>query len=105
MSVPRVTAVILAYGAEERLEEAVAAVLASTGVDLDLILVDNGCTTDGVANVKDLDRVTLLTPAGNTGFAGGCNLGVAQAAGDYLLFVNSDAVVAPDVAAKLVAEA
>src|SRR5260221_3206595 len=104
-TVPRATAVILAYGDEQWLEEAVASVLASAGVDVDLVLVDNGCTTDAVAKVKDLDRVRLLTPTGNTGFAGGCNLGAAEADGDYLVFVNSDAVVAPDVLAKLIAAA
>jgi GT2 family glycosyltransferase len=102
-TLPRVTAVILAYGAEEWLDEAVGAVLASTGVDVDLVLVDNGCTTDAVAKVKGLDRVTLLTPTENTGFAGGCNLGAAEATGDYLVFVNSDAVVEPDVVGKLIA--
>lgn len=102
MPVPRVTAVILAYGAEEWLPEAVEAVLASEDVDIDLVLVDNGCTTDAVARVKDRDRVTLLTPTGNTGFAGGCNLGAAEASGEYLVFVNSDAVVEPDVVGKLI---
>jgi GT2 family glycosyltransferase len=96
-----VTAVMLAYGAEEWLEPAVRAVLASTGVDIDVVVVDNGCTTDAVTRVKDLPGVTVLRPTGNLGFTGGCNLGAAQARGGYLAFVNSDAVVAPDALAKL----
>ena len=38
----RVTAVMLAYGPEPWLADAVGAVLASTGVEVDLVLVDNG---------------------------------------------------------------
>jgi GT2 family glycosyltransferase len=99
---PRVTAVMLAYGPEPWLKDATTAVLASTGVDVDLVLVDNGCTTDAVDALKGLTGVSVLRPAENTGYSGGCMLGAAEATGDYLAFVNSDAVVAPDALAKLI---
>ncbi len=102
---PTVTAVILAYGAEPWLERAVTSVLASTKIDADVVLVDNGCTSDQVDRVKGLPRVRVLTPDSNTGYAGGCDLGAAEATGDFLAFVNSDAIVAPDALAKLVAVA
>lgn len=102
MTTPSVTAVILAYGAEPWLEEGVAAVLASTGVDLDLIVVDNGCTGDGIEKIKGLDRVRIISPSENTGYTGGCNLGAAEATGDFIAFVNSDAIVAPDAISELV---
>ncbi len=102
---PSVTAVVLAYGAEPWLEPAVRAVLASTGVTVDVIVVDNGCTTDAVAAIKGLPGVAVLTPAENLGYTGGCNLGAAQATGEHLAFVNSDAIVAPDALAKMVAVA
>ncbi len=104
-ALPRVTAVMLAYGAEPWLTDAVSAILGSTGVNVDLILVDNGCTTDAVEAVKGLPRLNVLRPAENLGYAGGCMIGAAEATGDYLAFVNSDAVVAPDALAKLVAVA
>ena len=66
---PRVTAVMLAYGAEPWLETAVRALLASTGVELDVVLVDNGCTGDGVAQVKGLPGVRVLSPDHNTGYS------------------------------------
>jgi GT2 family glycosyltransferase len=102
---PTVTAVMLAYGPEPWLADAVGAVLASTGVDVDVVVVDNGCTGDGVARVKGLDRVRVLTPADNAGFAGGCDLGAAEATGEFLVFVNSDAIVEPAALARLVAVA
>jgi GT2 family glycosyltransferase len=105
MSRPTVTAVMLAYGAEPWLVEAATAVLASTDIDIDLIVVDNGCTSDGVKVVKGLPGVRVIRPEENTGYSGGCRIGAAQATGDYLAFVNSDAIVAPDALSKTVAVA
>jgi GT2 family glycosyltransferase len=102
---PTVTAVILAYGAEPWLEPAVRAVLASSAVEVDVVLVDNGCTSDAVTRVKGLAGLRVLTPAQNTGYTGGCMLGAAEATGQYLAFVNSDAIVSADALAELIAVA
>ena len=98
---PRVTAVVLAYGSEPLLGGCVDAVLASRGVDVDVVLVDNGCTTDVVDRLAGRPGVHVVRPGRNTGFAGGCNLGAAHADGELLAFVNSDAVVEPDALAAL----
>lgn len=99
---PTVTAVMLAYGDEPTLVEAVEAVLASTGVVVDVVLVDNGCTSDAVGALASSDGVTVLHPGSNTGFATGCNVGAAAASGDFLAFVNSDAIVTPSALRHLV---
>ena len=96
-----VTAVLLAYGPEPYLDEVVRAALASTGAEVDVVVVDNGCTTDAVDRVKGLAGVRVLRPDSNTGYAGGCRLGAAEPGGEYLAFVNSDAIVAPDALARL----
>ena len=101
-TLPRVTALMLAYGAEPYLLEAVEAVLASTGVEVDLVLVDNGCTTDAVRRLPDDPRITLVVPAENLGFTGGMNLAASRARGEFLMLVNSDAIVEPDAADELV---
>ncbi len=97
----RVTAVLLAYGAEAWLEEAVGAVLAAKDVEIDVVVVDNGCTSGAIDRVKALPGVRVITPESNTGFSGGAVRGAAEAAGDYLAFVNSDAIVAPGALARL----
>jgi GT2 family glycosyltransferase len=99
----RVTAVVLAWGDEPVLEEAVHAVLASEGVDADVVLVDNGCTSGAVSRLASVPGVTLVEPGENLGFAGGCNLGAARATGEVLAFVNGDAVVRPGALAALAA--
>jgi GT2 family glycosyltransferase len=103
LSLPTVTAVVLAYGPEPLLEACVAAILESAGVDVDVVLVDNGCTTSAVMELEAFPGVTLVRPTRNTGFTGGCNLGAARASGDILVFVNGDAVVRPDALARLAA--
>ena len=102
---PTVSAVLLAFGPEPWLADAVSAVLASAGVEIEVIVVDNGCTSDAVGLVKELDGVRVITPDVNTGFAGGCDRGAAEATGEYLAFVNSDAIVAPGALSRLVAAA
>jgi len=100
-----VTAVMLAYGAEEWLPDAVAAVLGSSGVHVVVVVVDNGCTSDAVDRVKGLSGVRVITPEANVGYAGGCARGAAEATTQYLAFVNSDAIVASDALVRLAAVA
>jgi len=90
---PTVTAVVVAYGAEPWLERAVAAALASAAVDADVVLVDNGCTDGAVDRLEGDERVTVVRPGANLGFAGGCNAGADVATGEWLALVNPDLVV------------
>jgi GT2 family glycosyltransferase len=99
---PLVTAVILAWGDEPVLEESVEAVLASEEIDADVVLVDNGCTSDAVIRLRTRPGVTVVEPGRNLGFAGGCNLGAQHARGTFLAFVNGDAVVTPTALRRMV---
>jgi GT2 family glycosyltransferase len=102
---PTVTAVVLAWQAEPWLRRGVEALLASEKVVADVVLVDNGCTTDDVEVLERLPGVTVVRPGTNLGFAGGCNAGADAATGEYLALVNGDAVVEPTTLARLVDEA
>jgi GT2 family glycosyltransferase len=103
--VPSLSAVVLAYREEPWLEKCVHALLRSNGVDVDVILVDNGCTDGGVARLAGTPGVVLVSPGRNLGFSGGCNAGAAVASGEYLGLVNGDLVVEPDAIAHLIAVA
>ena len=103
-----VAVIMLAYGDEPVLAEAVDAVLASEGVRVTLVLVDNGCTRRDVAELGARDGVVLVRPGRNLGFTGGVNLGAqhpAATAADFVALVNSDAIAGPEALARLVAVA
>ena len=59
--------------------------------NLEVILVDNGATEDNTALFKKhYPSVKVIISRENRGFAGGNNLGIAAATGDFLFFVNND---------------
>ncbi|WP_326553693.1 glycosyltransferase family 2 protein [Micromonospora sp. NBC_01813] len=101
---PRVSAVVLAWGAEPLLRRSVEALLASVKVEVDVVLVDNGCTTDDVDQLRDTAGVTVVGEGHNVGFSAGCNVGVAASDGEYVALINGDAVVEPTTLARLVEE-
>lgn len=96
-----VSAVVLAYLDEPWLERSVRALLDSAGVEVEVVLVDNGCTTDAVDRLAALPGVVLVRPGRNLGFAGGCDAGAAVARGEVLALVNGDAVAEPGALAAL----
>jgi len=63
----------------------------NTYAPIEIIVVDNASQTNPVPGwqVKYPD-ITFIRSETNLGFAGGNNLGVAAAKGDYLFFVNND---------------
>ncbi len=97
--------VMLAYGAEPVIDEAIAAVRASTGLGVSLVVVDNGCERDDLAELCRTHDALLVRPERNLGFAGGVNAGARTLDDPFLALVNSDAVVAPEALSRLVAVA
>lgn len=101
---PRVSAIVLAWRDEPLLRRSVEALLASVKVDVEVILVDNGCTNPDLPRLAARPGVVLAGSGENLGFSAGCNLGVAAATGEYVALVNGDAIVEPTALARLVEE-
>ncbi len=101
---PRVSAIVLGWQAEPWLRRCVHALLASEKVDVEVVLVDNGCTNDDVDVLERLDGVTVVRPGRNLGYSGGNNAGVAASSGEYVALINGDAIVEPGTLARLVEE-
>lgn len=59
--------------------------------DFEIIVVDNGSTVIAIDDWQaKYPNVKFIRSEKNLGFAGGNNLGVKEATGDYLFFVNND---------------
>ncbi|WP_309647526.1 glycosyltransferase family 2 protein [Nocardioides sp.] len=95
---PRVSVVVPVYDVEDYVEECLESVLAQEGVDLEVIVVDDGSRDSSAARVE-----RFVTPGGpvrlvrtdNHGLGAARNEGVRHATGDYLAFVDSDDIVPP----------
>ncbi|WP_426592763.1 glycosyltransferase [Cellulomonas sp. McL0617] len=59
---------------------------------LELVVIDNDSGDGSVERIRTaVPTATVIDSGSNTGFAGGCNLGVAHASGEYVAFLNNDA--------------
>ncbi|MFJ4965349.1 Poly-beta-1,6-N-acetyl-D-glucosamine synthase [Streptomyces sp. ADI96-02] len=98
-----VTVLVPAHNEEAGITGTVCSLLASTGVDLQIVVVDDG-STDGtaqaVARLAD-PRVTLVRRP-NTGKPGALNTGLAHARHDVVVMVDADTVLEPDAVRRLV---
>lgn len=91
---PAVSVVIPVFDTEQYLAECLASVLNQTFTDIEVIVVSDGSpgdtakVVDEVANGDPRVRVILQHP--NVGLMDARSIGVAQASGEFLAFVDSD---------------
>jgi len=63
----------------------------NTYQNIEIIVVDNGSSENHVPDWQSLySQVRFIRSEKNLGFAGGNNLGIRKASGDYLFLVNND---------------
>lgn len=103
-----VSVIIPTYNRANMLCECVDSILKSTYKNLEIIIVDNS-STDGTLDILDQrysteSRVCVLSLKENLMAAGGRNEGIKLAKGDYLLFVDNDNIVYPNMIELLVKE-
>ena len=92
---PRLSVVVVTYDSAEAVGTSLEPLLAQLGAADELIVVDNASSDGTAQKVRELTpRARVLAQDRNLGFAAGCNAGAAVAAGDLLVFLNPDAVVA-----------
>jgi len=75
--------------------------------NIQAIVVDNGSKGDQAKQIADkFANVVVLPQKENLGFCGGCNVGIKYAldnGADYVMLLNNDALVTPDLVEKLIA--
>ena len=101
----RVSVVMVTYMTGPALFEAISAVIQDTDV-CELIIVDNGNDLETRRKLGEFakanNKIQILQGHGNIGFSKANNLGAKSASGDYLLFLNPDAILRESTLRKLV---
>lgn len=91
----QVSVIIINYNTFDITCQCIRSVIDQTrDISYEIILVDNASTEcDPLIFKKNFPSVQLVTSLENLGFAGGNNLGIRHAKGDYILLLNSDAIL------------
>jgi O-antigen biosynthesis protein len=83
-------------------QKAIAGISAGTPSEqAEIVVVDNKSTDNSIEYLlPKFPTVQFIANEENTGFAKGCNLGLQQAKGKYILFLNPDTIVPEDCFSK-----
>ncbi len=103
-SLPRVSLITVNYNSTTVTLELLKSLQRYPYGNLEVIVVDNASRQDPTQELlATMPTVMVIRSEVNLGFAGGNNLGVQQATGNYLLFINNDTEVTEGAIEKLVA--
>jgi len=103
---PKVSVIIPVYNVEEYLVECLESVINQTEKDLEIICVED-CSTDSSLKIlqeyaKKDERIIILQNEVNSGLSVTRNNGLAIAKGEYILFVDSDDFIVPNLLEKTI---
>ncbi|MCH8209356.1 MAG: glycosyltransferase family 2 protein, partial [Nitrospinae bacterium] len=87
---PKISVIIPAYNRAYCLGETIDSVLAQTYRDYELIVVDDGSTDNTHSLVQAVRGIKYLRIAENSGVSMARNLGIRNARGKYICFLDSD---------------
>ena len=101
---PTVSLIIPAYNAENYIARSIDSALASNFNDLEIVIVNDG-SSDGTQKIIDwysrnYPNIVSLQKQ-NGGVADTRNVGIAQAKGDYIAFMDNDDLIRPDMISTL----
>ena len=99
MDKPKVSVVIPVYNAQKYITACIDSVLKQTLQDFEIICVDDGSGDDSDSIVREYaktdDRFVLFSQT-NKGVSAARNIGLANARGEYIYFMDSDDYIEPD---------
>lgn len=97
-----ISVVVVTRNRREELTDCLNSILESVYKQLEIIVVDNASVPPVSAWLpKRFPKVKLVTSKKNLGGAGGRNLGIKYTQGDYILFMDDDAVAHRELTAEL----
>jgi glycosyltransferase involved in cell wall biosynthesis len=104
---PTVSVVIPCHNYARFLAAAVGSVTAQTGVDVDVLIIDD-CSTDGTRRLAESlaetdPRVRVAVHEHNVGHIATYNEGISSADGEYLVLLSADDLLSPGSLARAIA--
>jgi GT2 family glycosyltransferase len=103
---PLLSAVIVNYNGRRWLPRLLDSLLPQLPPDAEVLLVDNESADDSTSFIAARYPGVTIVPAGeNRGYAGGVNVGLAHARGEWVLVLNTDLCFPPGAVAALLAAA
>ena len=91
---PLISIISINYNSLEVTCEMLDSVRANSYDDIEVIVVDNASKENPKVRIESVyPEVVFVRSEENLGFAGGNNLGLQYATGDYFFFLNNDAVL------------
>lgn len=98
---PRVSVVVPVYASERYVADTLRSVLAQSFADFELIVVDDGSPDRSIARCREFtDPRIRYVHQENAGLAAARNAGIRAARGEFVAFVDSDDLWAPDKLAR-----
>lgn len=99
----KVSIIIPVYNAEKYLSRCIESIVDQDYTDLQIIVVDDGSTDNGLEVVQDFkdDRLQVFSIA-NGGVSNARNFGLSKATGYYVMFVDADDWLNPNVIGTLI---
>jgi GT2 family glycosyltransferase len=99
---PSTTAIVVSYADPAAAAGAIESLVDQTLAPIEVLVVDNdprGALARTIGRIPS--NVRIIHPGVNLGYTGAANLAARQAGGDWLFFLNPDAVASPDCLERL----
>lgn len=102
----KISIIVPVYNVESYIRKCIQSILSQSYTDIELILVDD-CSMDASGQICDEfakkdDRVTVVHQLKNCGVSKARNTGMEKATGEYLMFVDSDDWIEPQLCERTV---
>jgi len=101
----KLSIVIVSFNTQDMLQECLTSISRNIdpAIEREVFVVDNNSTDDSVEIVEDLfPWVYLISNSKNRGFAAANNQAIVRSRGHYIMLLNSDVVILPETASKIV---
>lgn len=104
----KVSVIIPVYNLFNYISKCISSIISQTHKDLEIIIINDGSTDNSISEINRLastDNRIIVIDKKNEGVSVARNIGIKQATGKYIMFVDGDDWIDHDMVAKLVNKA